>query len=127
MRHAMPCGTVRREPVQILKITPVLPGAITEKEPITLTRTITAARPVRTLLVILASCSGESRMVLMCVVFLLGCVVGRELGHVDHVRAPVRPPARECAQEAAFEPPLERAEQEVDPDPSGHQKRDLCG
>jgi len=30
--QAMPCGTERSEPVQILKITPVLPGAMTEKE-----------------------------------------------------------------------------------------------
>ena len=28
----MPCGTDRSDPVQILKITPVFPGAITEKE-----------------------------------------------------------------------------------------------
>ncbi len=27
----MPCGTDRSDPVQMLKITPVLPGAITEK------------------------------------------------------------------------------------------------
>src|ERR1700681_3971233 len=61
----MPCGTDRSDPVQILKITPVFPGAITEKELIRLTRTTTTTRPVRTLLATLAKYSGESRTVFM--------------------------------------------------------------
>jgi hypothetical protein len=66
IRQAIPCGTDRSEPVQILKITPVFPGAITENELIRLARTITAKTPVTTLLTSLASCSGESRTVLIC-------------------------------------------------------------
>jgi hypothetical protein len=66
IRQAIPCGTDRSEPVQILKITPVFPGAITENELITLARTMTAKTPVSTLLASLANCSGESRTVFIC-------------------------------------------------------------
>ncbi len=62
----MPCGTDRSDPVQMLKITPVFPGAITVNELIRLARTTTATTPVRTLLISLAACSGESRTVFMC-------------------------------------------------------------
>src|ERR1700722_15550007 len=77
----MPWGTDRSDPVQILKITPVFPGAITENELIRLTRTTPATMPVSTLLVILANCSGESRTVFMAFLFARG--VGRELNHID--------------------------------------------
>ena len=65
------CGDAIRERRRRLMDTlsgkrpPVFPGAMTENELITLPRTITATRPVTTLLVIFAKSSGESRTVLM--------------------------------------------------------------
>ena len=63
----MPCGTDRSDPVQMLKITPVLPGAITEKELVRPASTTTATTAVKILLVSLAKFSGESSTVFIVV------------------------------------------------------------
>src|SRR2546423_14135155 len=98
----MPCGTERSDPVQMLKITPVFPGAITVNELIRLARTITATRAVKILLAILAISSGESRMVLMGV--LLGQRVRGEGRRIDDRRAPGSAPVRDRSQQPALDP-----------------------
>src|SRR5216684_2208278 len=104
----MPCGTDRSDPVQMLKITPVLPGAMMENELITPTRTITATRPVSTLLVSLASCSGESKAVLM--IFFLVRGVGREVRHVNRGPMAARMMREEFTDEKFLQPALKRPE-----------------
>src|SRR5215471_21714042 len=109
----MPCGTERSEPVQILKITPVLPGAMTEKELVRLTRRTTAARPTSTLLVREARRSRLSRIVVMGVMFLPVCSMYTEIRHVDGWQVSARPPGQ-LAEQIALQSPLNGAEQKVD-------------
>ena len=61
----MPCGTDRSDPVQMLKITPVFPGAMTVKELIRLARIDDRHETCDNLADLLATCSGESRTVFM--------------------------------------------------------------
>src|SRR5471032_2303653 len=98
----MPCGTERSDPVQMLKMTPVLPGAITENELITLTRTMTATNAVSTLLVVLARSSAES--MLMWRVVLPAGSMGREVAHVNRRRNRVRVVPEHLPEQAALEP-----------------------
>src|SRR3954465_10338938 len=111
----MPCGTERSEPVQMLKITPVLPGAMTENELITLNSTTIAPRPTASLLVIFARCSGDSRIDVMFFVCFLVRSTGPELRHVDdgHVVVCIAGIAGKLRQEIAFEAPLQRAQQQI--------------
>src|ERR1700716_2946718 len=106
MRHAIPCGTDRSDPVQILKMTPVLPGAITENELIRPARTTSATTAVRILLAALANCSGESRTVFM-VVFLVGMQRMRcEVGHIDDRSAEMSARTNEFPEQIDFEAAL---------------------
>jgi hypothetical protein len=108
----------------MLKITPVLPGAITEKELVRLTRTTTAARPTSTLLAIFATCSGDSRIVVMLFLFFLMRSAGPEVRHINRGEVSARWTG-ELPDEIAFQPPLKRSQQKIDPGDSSDNKNDL--
>src|SRR5258707_14086560 len=110
----MPCGTDRSDPVQMLKIKPVLPGAITEKELVRLRRTTIAARPTSTLLASFATCSGDSRIVVMLFLFFLMRSAGPEVGHIDRGEGSARWTG-ELPDEIPFKRPLKRPQQKQNP------------
>jgi hypothetical protein len=120
----MPCGTDRSDPVQMLKITPVLPGAITEKELVRLRRTTIAARPTSTLLAIFATCSGDSRIVVMLFIFFLRVSAGPEVRHINRGEVSARWTG-ELPEEITFQPPLKGSQQKIDPGDCSGNENDL--
>src|SRR5205085_2560940 len=99
IRHAIPCGTERSEPVQMLKITPVFPGAMTENELTRPASTTTATAAVAILLISRARSSGELTTVF--IVVLPVCRMAAVVGDIDQRRAP--PPMREKSEKVTFE------------------------